>query len=151
MGADKNSFPKRERGLYPEFTTKDSHTSLPRSHSHNGPTNPRNKPQTIPKRKHDQEAKDLVVLQQPWQTVRDPGADGPLNVTERPHEHPTTRTVRTWSSDGPRATRATRMVRDHWADGPRSLRRRSDKPLPARTRRPNESKRRRTHDEHEEP
>jgi hypothetical protein len=49
MGADKNSSPKRELGLYPKFTTKDSHTSLPRSHSHNGPTNPRNKPQTIPK------------------------------------------------------------------------------------------------------
>jgi hypothetical protein len=33
--------------------------SLPRSHSHNAPTNPRNKPQTIPKRKHDSKSKRL--------------------------------------------------------------------------------------------
>jgi hypothetical protein len=59
MGADKNSSPKREPSLYPEFTTKDSHTSLPRSRSHSGPTNRRNKPQTIPKRKHDSRSKGL--------------------------------------------------------------------------------------------
>jgi hypothetical protein len=28
MGADKNSSPNRELGLYPKFTTKDSHTLL---------------------------------------------------------------------------------------------------------------------------
>jgi hypothetical protein len=33
--------------------------SLPRSRSHNGPTNSRNKPQTIPKRKHDSRSKGL--------------------------------------------------------------------------------------------
>jgi hypothetical protein len=59
MGADKNSSPKRELGLYSKFTTTDSHASLPRSHSHNGPTNPRNKPQTIPKRKHEVRSKGL--------------------------------------------------------------------------------------------
>jgi hypothetical protein len=59
MGADKNSSPMRELGLCPKFTNKDSHTSLPRSRSHNGPTNPRNKPQIIPKRKHDSRSKGL--------------------------------------------------------------------------------------------
>jgi hypothetical protein len=59
MGADKNFSPKRELGLCPKFTTKDSHTSLPRSRSHNGPTNHRNKPQTIPKRKHDSRSEGL--------------------------------------------------------------------------------------------
>jgi hypothetical protein len=59
MGADKNSSPKRELGEYPKFTTKDPHTSLPRSRSHYGLTNPRNKPQTIPKRKHEARSKGL--------------------------------------------------------------------------------------------
>jgi hypothetical protein len=59
MGAYKNSSPKRELGLYPKFTTTDSHTSLPRSHSHSGRTKPRNKPQTIPKRKHKARSKGL--------------------------------------------------------------------------------------------
>jgi hypothetical protein len=59
MGADKNSSPKRELGLCPKFTTKDSHTSLPRSRSHNEPTNPRNKLKTNPKRKHDSRSKGL--------------------------------------------------------------------------------------------
>jgi hypothetical protein len=59
LGADKNSSPKRELGLYPKFTTKDSHTSLPRLRSHDGRTNPRNKPQTIPKRKHEPRSKGL--------------------------------------------------------------------------------------------
>jgi hypothetical protein len=59
MGADKNSSPKRELGLCPKFTTKDSHTSLPRSRSHNGPTSLGTNPQTIPKRKHDSRSKGL--------------------------------------------------------------------------------------------
>jgi hypothetical protein len=59
MGADKNSSPKRELGLYPKFTATGSHTSLPRSRSHNGPTNPRNKPQMISKRKHEARSKGL--------------------------------------------------------------------------------------------
>jgi hypothetical protein len=59
MGADKNFSPKRELSLDPKFTTKESHTSLPRSRSHDGRTNPRNKPQTVPKRKHKQRRKGL--------------------------------------------------------------------------------------------
>jgi hypothetical protein len=87
MEADKNSSPKRELGLYPKFTTKDSHTSLPRSHSHYGRTNPRNKLQMIPKRKHEARSKGLscpaaTQADCPWspgglsavtaRTVRDP-------------------------------------------------------------------------------
>jgi hypothetical protein len=87
MGADKNSSPKRELDLYPKFTATDSHTSLPRSRSHNGPTNSRNKPQTIPKRKHEARSKGLSCPAEaladsprPWggrsavtvRTVRDP-------------------------------------------------------------------------------
>jgi hypothetical protein len=168
MGADKNSSPKRELGLYPKFTIKDSHTSLPRSRIHSGPTNPRNKPQTIPKRKYDSRSKGLscpvtTLADSPrawggqsadtgW-TVRYPRADCPLNTTERPTEHTEMRTVRTWSSDNPRATGAARTVRGLWADGPVPLRGRSDKPLPTRNSWPNRSKQRRsrTHDEHEEP
>jgi hypothetical protein len=133
MGADKNSYPKRELGLYPNFTTKDSHTSLPRSRSHYGPTNPRNKPQTIPKRKQESRSKGLSNLAQcradgprAWggqsantgRTVRYPREDGPLIVIERPDAHSNTRTVCTLSTDGPRATGAARTVRDVQADGP---------------------------------
>jgi hypothetical protein len=51
--------------------------SLPRSRSHNVPTNPRNKPQTIPKRKRNSRSKRLSNSAQPgaefavsWRTVR---------------------------------------------------------------------------------
>jgi hypothetical protein len=62
MGGNKNSSSKSELGLYPKFTTTDSHTSLPRSRSHNGPTNPRKKCQTTPKRKHEVRSKGLGCL-----------------------------------------------------------------------------------------
>jgi hypothetical protein len=115
MGADKNSSSKRELGLYPKFTTKDSHTCLPRSRSHNRPTNPRNRLQTIPKRKHNSRSKGLSNPAQcqangprAWdgrsadtgQTVRYPRSYGLLIATERSDTHPDTRTVRTWSLDG---------------------------------------------------
>jgi hypothetical protein len=51
-------------------------------------------------------------------TVRYPRADGPLNATEPPDEHPETRTVRIVHMDCPRATRVARTVRDLQADGP---------------------------------
>jgi hypothetical protein len=41
MGADKNS--SQELGLCPQITSQESRTHLPRSRSHNGPTDPRNK------------------------------------------------------------------------------------------------------------
>jgi hypothetical protein len=133
MGADKNSSLKRELDPHPKFTTKDSHTSLPRSRSHYGPSNPRNKPQMIPKRKHEPRSKGLscpmnTLAYSPrprggWsavtgRTVRYPRADDPLNVTERSDKHPNTQTVRTWSSDSLRATHAAWTVRGLWADGP---------------------------------
>jgi hypothetical protein len=93
MRADKNSSPKRELDLCPKFTTKDSHTSLPRSRSHNGPTNPRNKPQTIPKRKRNSRSKGLSNSAQHQ-------ADGP----------------RGW---GGRFARLGQMVRGHRANDPR--------------------------------
>jgi hypothetical protein len=43
----------------PKSTTKDSHTRMPRSCSHNGPTNPRNKCQTNPTWKHNSKSKGL--------------------------------------------------------------------------------------------
>jgi hypothetical protein len=43
----------------PEIHIKDSHTSLPRSRSHNGPTNPRNKPQLKATRKHNSRSEGL--------------------------------------------------------------------------------------------
>jgi hypothetical protein len=106
---------------------------LPRSRSHYGPTNHRNKPQTIPKQNHEPRSKPLscpvnTLADTPrhrggrtavtGRTVRYPRANGPLNATERSDEHPNARTVYTWSSDSPRATRAAQTVRGLRADGP---------------------------------
>jgi hypothetical protein len=68
----------------------------------------------------------VVDSPRPWggrsavtgRTVRYPQADSPLITTERSDEHPNACTVRTWSLDGPRATRAARTVHGLWADGP---------------------------------
>jgi hypothetical protein len=65
MGADKNFSPKTELILCPKFTPKNLHTSLSRSRSHNGPTNPRNKPQTTPKRKRNSSSKGLSSTTKP--------------------------------------------------------------------------------------
>jgi hypothetical protein len=127
MGADKNSYPKRELGICLKFTTKDSHTSLPRARNHNGPTNPRNKLQTILKWKHDSRSKGLSYPAKAqadgprgWggrsartrRTVCDPWADSPLNATEPLEAHPEMRTVRTlprtiWEQLVPRGRSAT--------------------------------------------
>jgi hypothetical protein len=95
MGADKNSSPKRELGLCPKFTTKDSHTSLPKSRSHNGPTNPRSKPQTTPKRKRNSKSKGL--------------SSSALDHADRPQ------------APGGLSARPGRTVREHWVDCPRGL------------------------------
>jgi hypothetical protein len=136
MGADKNSSPKRELALCPKFTTMDSHTNLPRSHSHNRPTNPRNKPQTIPKRKRNSRSKGLSNSAQHqaegprgWggrsadtgTTVRDPRADSLWKATEPLEEHPEMRTVCTLPAYHPRANCATQTVCDLRADGPPNL------------------------------
>jgi hypothetical protein len=77
MGADKNSSPKRELGLCPKFTIKDSHTSLPRSRSRYRPTNPRNKLQTIPKQKHESRSKGLSNSMRHQADSHGDRADGP--------------------------------------------------------------------------
>jgi hypothetical protein len=82
MGADKNSSPKRELGICPKFTTKDSHTSLSKSCSHNGPTNPRSTPQTIPKRKQNSRSKGLSNSAL-HQADRPQALGGPSASTER--------------------------------------------------------------------
>jgi hypothetical protein len=116
MGDDKKSSPKRELSLCPKFTTKDSHTSLPRSRSHNRPTNPRNKPQTIPKRKQNSKSKGLSssALDQadrpqapggpsvrPRRTIRGAAADRLKITPEPPVLHPQKRTVREGPADRP--------------------------------------------------
>jgi hypothetical protein len=120
---------QKENRPIPRFHNQGSHTSLPRSRSHSGPTNPWNRPQTIPKRKHDSRSKGLscpatTLADSPRpcggrsvvtrRTVRYPWADGLLIATKRPDEHPTAQTVHTWSLDGPQATRAAQTVRDLW-------------------------------------
>jgi hypothetical protein len=92
-----------------------------------------NKPQTIPKRKHESRSKGLSNPAQcqvdglrarggqsadTERTVRYPRADDPLIATERSDTHSNTRMVRTSLTDGLRATGATRTVRDVQADGP---------------------------------
>jgi hypothetical protein len=107
--------------------------SLPRSRSHIGPTNPMNKPQTIPKWKHDSRSKGLscpakALMDGPrarggWyertrRTARDTRADLPLNSIGPLAAHPKTRTVRMLHADCLRATRTARTVRGLCADGP---------------------------------
>jgi hypothetical protein len=65
-GSPRKFFPKDELGLCPKFTTKDSHTSLPRSRSHNGPTNPRNKPKLKATRKRNSRSKGLKQSAVAW-------------------------------------------------------------------------------------
>jgi hypothetical protein len=87
MGAYKNSSPNRELSLYPKFTTKDSHTSLPRSRSHYVPTNPRNKPQMSRSGRTTQEAMDLAILRSAGRKVREPGVDGLRTLGGRSATH----------------------------------------------------------------
>jgi hypothetical protein len=117
------------------MTTKDSHTSLLRSRSHNRPTNRRNKPQLKATRKRNSRSKGLRQSAVPGadgprcpggqsarsrQTVREVAADDPKMKPEQPVLHLEIRTVRTLPSDGLRATRATRTVRKPQADGPQT-------------------------------
>jgi hypothetical protein len=102
MGADKNSSPKRELGLCPKSTTKDSHTSLPRSCSHNRPTNPRNRSQTNLTWKHNSKSKGRRqfakhqadcpqcpggLYARRAQTVHEEGTDRPKLLPESPVVH----------------------------------------------------------------
>jgi hypothetical protein len=146
MGADKNSSPKRELSLYPKFTTKNSHMSLPRSCSHYGPTNPGNKPQTIPKRKHESRSKRLSNPAQcqadgprAWggqsadtgRMVREPGADSPRTLGRRSVNCNITTRHALQHADGPYLVHG--QTASNWcrADGPRHPGGRSAKHLPA--------------------
>jgi hypothetical protein len=117
MGADKNSSPKRELVLCPKFTTKDSHTSLPRSRSHNGPTNLRDKPQTIPKRKHNSRSKGLSNPAQDQTDCPRPSSGQSVKRNRTTRSALEMWTVRTLLTDCPRATCVVRTVRDLRADG----------------------------------
>jgi hypothetical protein len=105
-----------EFGLYPKFTTTDSHTSLPRSRSHNGHTNPRNKPQLKPTRQHNSKSKGLRqsgkhqadrpqcpggLSARRAQTVREEGTDHPKMLPEPPVLHREKRTIRDGPTDCP--------------------------------------------------
>jgi hypothetical protein len=69
MGVDKNSSQGMNSAYAPNPQPR-THTSLPRSRSHNGPTNPRNKPQTNPKRKCNSRSKWLRQSAYLGRTVR---------------------------------------------------------------------------------
>jgi hypothetical protein len=58
MGADKNS--SQELGLCPQITSEESRTHLPRSRSHNGPTDPRNKLEQSGSKRQTNLEKNLV-------------------------------------------------------------------------------------------
>jgi hypothetical protein len=87
MGADKNSSPKRELGLYPNSQLRiptrvcQGHvvtTDLPTLG-----TNPKRSQSGSTK----QEAKDLAVLQETWRTFRGPRADGARSPCGRSVTH----------------------------------------------------------------
>jgi hypothetical protein len=128
MGADKNSSPKRELGLNPKFTTTDFHTSLPRSRSHNGPTNPRNKPQMIPKRKHEARSKRLSCpagalanSPRPWQSPCGRSTThGGLSIKHE-QKDPTGTSTREWSVPRPRTVREQLVPRGQSAASGRTV------------------------------
>jgi hypothetical protein len=107
MGADKNSSRERTQPI-PQIHNQGFPHEFAKVSSHSGPTNPRNKLQTISKRKHNSRSKGLSNTAQcqadgprAWggrsadtgRTIRYPWADGPLIATERLNAHPETRTV----------------------------------------------------------
>jgi hypothetical protein len=132
-GSQSKFFPKVELGMCPKFTTKDSYTCLSRSRSHNGPTNPRSKPQTIQKRKRNTRSKGLSSSARHQ-------ADGP-RVTDGRSEKESRP-----SSSAPRITDGPRPIlgwsASNWCrgDGPRRPGGQSAKLLPARNSCPNGSK-----------
>jgi hypothetical protein len=136
----------------PNPQPRDSHTSLARSHGHNGPTNPRNKPKLKRTRKRNSRSKGLTGLRDTRRTVRKAGADSPRGGGGQ-----STRSRRTvWKSQQNHQCCTLKNGRSTSnscrADGPRCPSGRFAKPLPAKYYWPNGSKRKRsrTRDEHEE-
>jgi hypothetical protein len=126
MIADKNSSPKRELGLCPKFTTTDSHTSLPKSRSHNGPTNPRNKTQTIPKQTHKARSKGLschagALADSPRSTCGRSANHGGLSVKHEQND-PTGTSTRGRSLPRPRTVREQLVLRGQYTTSGRTVR-----------------------------
>jgi hypothetical protein len=129
MGADKSSSPKRWNQLCPKIIATNSHMNLLRSHSHNWCTNPRNKSQLNPNRKHNTRSKGHGLSARL-------GADSPQGEGR-------------WSAGTGRTVRkSTQTSRSSWgsSDGPREHRGRSephgqsDQLLPTKTKVVNRSK-----------
>jgi hypothetical protein len=131
--------------------------SLPRSRSHNVPTNPRNKPQTIPKQKQNSRSKGLSnSVQAQVNGLRWPGGLSPWGRWTvrggRSEKANRTSGSTPWKTYGLHLVLGRSASNSCRADGPRRLGGRSAKPLPAKNSWPNGSKRKRsrTRDEHEE-
>jgi hypothetical protein len=78
MRVDKNSSPKSRTRLCPKFTTKDSHMSLPRLRSHNGPTTLGTSLNSTQSGSTTQETRDLSNLSSSQeQTIRSDTSDYP--------------------------------------------------------------------------
>jgi hypothetical protein len=146
----KNSSPKRELGLYPKSQLRiptrvcQGHvvaTDLPTLR-----TNPKRSQRGSTK----QEATDLAVLQEPWRTVRSPGADGPRSPCGRSTTHGGL-SVKHEQNDPTGTSTRGRFV-DVRADSPRRPGGRSAKHPPVKSNWPTGSKPKcsRTRDEHEE-
>jgi hypothetical protein len=89
---------------------------LPRSSSHNGPTNPRNKPKLKATRKHNSRSKGLRQSALPGRTVRGDQADDPRGAGGR-----SARSRRTVQKSNPNlqyAPSVNRTVRELTADCP---------------------------------
>jgi hypothetical protein len=80
MGPDKNYSPKRELSLCPKFTTKNLHTSLPRSRSHDGPPTLGTNSKQSQSESETQGAKDLATLRNTRKTVRKHLVDRPCGL-----------------------------------------------------------------------
>jgi hypothetical protein len=91
--------------------------SLPRSCSHNRPTNLRNKPKLKATQKHKSRSKGLRQSAsgqsaKSWRTVRGTSQDSPQMLIEQTEPHLEIRMVRTLPADDSRATCAAQTVHD---------------------------------------
>jgi hypothetical protein len=115
MGDNKKSSRWMNSVYAPKFTTKDFHTSLPRSRGHNGSTNPRNKPQLKATQKHNSRSKRL---RQPAKSQ----ADGPCGLGGWSKNRPRTSSFHPpkfgRSVSSPRTVRSSRTIRPHRVDSP---------------------------------
>jgi hypothetical protein len=118
-------FPEDELGLCPNFTTKDSHTNLPMSRSHNGPTNPRNNPKQKATRKRNSRSIGLGQSVVPWaDCLHGPGglsAGSLWTVRNSLPNHQYCTLKNRPSAPHPQMVRAEKTVHTHLADRPANL------------------------------